>query len=239
MANNNNREERATVVENLDSHLTKAGQTVANNKKIIYICVGVIAAVAAFVLSYLFIYRNPRLQNSWAAYNKVLLMQQKDMTANDSIIAGEYQKVSTNFSGTPAGNVAALAAAQAYYNVKNYDAAIKLLDKISLSEPVLESQAMVLLGDCYVNLEAGKEGKGTKGNYEKALSAYDKAIKIADGNPELVPLDLIKKANVYSHLGQYEKSAACYEEIKTKYPAFQFGSGMDYYIEREKARAGK
>lgn len=239
MASNKNTEEKASVVENLDSHLTRAGQKVAGNKKIIYICVGVIAVVAAFVLSYLFIYRNPRLQNSWEAYNKVLLMQQKDMNANDSIIADQYQKVSTNFSGTPAGNVAALAAAEAYYNVKNYDAAIKLLNKLDLSEPVLQSQAKALLGDCYVNKEAGKEGPNAKGDYSKALESYDKAIKVADGNPELVPLYLIKKANVYNHLGQYDKSLACYEEIKAKYPRYDFGNGIDYYIEREKAYAGK
>ena len=239
MASNKHQEEKATVVENLDSHLTRAGQKVASNKKVIYIGVGVLACVAAFVLSYLFIYRNPRLQNSWAAYNSVRLMQQKDMTANDSIIADQYQKVSTNFSGTPAGNVAALAAAEAYYNVKNYDAAIKLLDRISLSEPVLESQAQALLGDCYVNQEYGKEKGDAKGNYDKALACYDKAIKIAKGNPELVPLYLIKKANIYSHLGQYDKSAACYEEVKEKYPRYNFGNGMDYYIEREKALGGK
>ena len=231
MASSKNKEEKANVVENLDSHLTKAGQKVANNKKIIYVAVGVIAVVAAFVLSYLFIYRNPRLQNSWASYNKVLLMQQKGEIASDSIAAEEYRKVATNFSSTPAGNVAALSAAVAYYNVKNYDAAIKLLEKMGLSDPVLASQGDALLADCYVNKE----------NYDKALSCYDKAIKTAKGNPELVPGYLIKKANVYNHLKQYDKSLACYEEIRDKYPRYTFNNGLDinYYIEREKAFAGK
>ena len=219
------------MVENLDSHLTKAGQRVANNKKIIYICVGIIAVVAAFVLSYLFIYRNPRLQNSWAAYNQVAL-KQLTQQYNDSTAAQEYQKVATNFSSTPAGNVAALSAAQAYYDVKNYQAAIKLLEKLDLSEPILQSQAMGLLGDCYVNTD--KLGE--------ALSAFDKAISIADGNPELVPGFLIKKANIYNFQKQYAKSLACYEEIKSKYPRYTInnnGLDIDYYIEREKALAGK
>ena len=229
MASNKNREE-TTVVENLDSHLTKAGQRVANNKKIIYICVGVIAVVAAFVLSYLFIYRNPRLQNSWAAYNKVLLMQTKG-EANDTVAAQEYQKVSTNFSSTPAGNVAALAAAQAYYRTKNYDAAIKLLEKLDLSDPILQCQSVALLGDCYVNKKA----------YDKALDCFANAIQMADGNPELVPGYLIKEANIYNFQKKYDKSIACYEEIKTKYPTYSFSNGLtiDYYIEREKALAGK
>lgn len=226
----NNKEEKTTVVENLDSHLTRAGQKVANNKKFIFICVGIVAVVAAFVLSYLFIYRNPRLQNSWAAFNKVLLMQQKG-ELNDSTSAAEYQKVSTNFNGMPAGNVAALAAAQAYYKVKNYPAAIKLLEKLDLSEPVLESQAKALLGDCYVNTD----------KFDQAISTFDQAIKIADGNPVLVPVYLLKEANIYNYQKKFDKSLACYEQIKKEYPKYQFADGhdIDYYIEREKAYAGK
>ena len=230
MASNKNKDEKSTVVENLDSHLTSAGMKVANNKKIIFICAGVVAVVAAFVLSYLFIYRNPRLQNSWGAYNKVLLQSMKG-EINDSTAAQEYQKVSTNFSSMPAGNVAALAAAQTYYDVKNYSAAIKLLEKLDLSEPVLQSRAKALLGDCYVNTD----------KFDQAISAFDQAIKIADGNPVLVPVYLLKEATVYNHLKKYDKSLGCYEEIKSQYPNYTFGNGLtiDYYIEREKAYAGK
>ena len=230
MASQKNTEEK-TVVENLDSHLTKAGQKVANNKKIIFISVGVVAVVAAFVLSYLFIYRNPRLQNSWGAYNKVLLQKQRG-EINDTVAAQEFQKVSTNFSSMPAGNVAALSAAQAYYDVKNYSAAIKLLEKLDLSEPVLQAQSKALLGDCYVNTD----------KFDQAIEAYNKAIDIADGNPVLVPAFLMKEATVYNHQKKYDKSLACYEEIKSKYPNYsQFPDGLDieYYIEREKALGGK
>ena len=231
MASKKNREDEATVIENLNSNLTKAGEKVANNKKVIYIIAGAVAVVAAFVLSYLFIFRNPRLQNSWEAYNKVLLMQQKGEIANDTLAAKEYQKVFDTFSSTPAGNVAALAAAEAYYNVKNYDAAIKLLEKLDLSEPNLQSQSRALLGDCYVN----------KKQYDKAIQAFEEAIKIADRNPELVPGYLIKEANIYNAQKKYDKSLACYEQIQKEYPTYSFNNGLDieFYIEREKAYAGK
>lgn len=229
MASKKNIEEKANVVENLNSHLTKAGEKVANNKKIIFICIGVAACVAAFVLSYLFIYRNPRLQNSWEAYNKVLLMQHRDQNMEPAKLGDEFRNVATNFSSTPAGNIAALSAAEAYYDAEKYEDAVKLLTNLGISDPLLKSQAMALKGDCLVNLDKNDE----------ALAAYDEAIQIADGNPELVPGYLIKKANIYSHLKQYDKSLACYEEIKAKYPRYQFGNGIDYYIEREKALAGK
>lgn len=223
-------EEQTNVVENLNSHLTKAGEKVANNKKIIYWSLGIIAAIAAFVLSYIFLYRNPRLNNSWDAYNKVFMMEQKG-ELNDSMRALEYQKVSTNFSGLPAGNMAALSAAEADYDVKKYDEAIKLLEKFDLSQPHLQAQAKALLGDCFVN----------KGQLDQALAAFDEAIKIADGNPELVPYYLFKKANIYNSQKQYAKSLECYEQIKAQYPSYTLSNGrtIDFYIEREKAFAGK
>ena len=198
MASKKHTEEKANVVENLNSHLTKAGEKVANNKKIIYICIGVLACVAAFVLAYLFIYKNPRLQNSWEANNKVLLMSHRDPAMDPAKIGDEFRNVATNFSSTPAGDVAALSAAVAYYDAGKYEDAVKLLDGLGISDPVLKSQACALRGDCLVNLDKNEE----------ALKAFDEAISIADGNPELVPGYLVKKANIYSHLKQYDKSLA-------------------------------
>lgn len=232
MASDKNKKKDQNVVENLNTHLTSAGEKVANNKKIIYIGVGVIAVVAAFVLSYLFIFRNPRIENSWNAYDKVLLQQQKQELANDTAVAQAYQKVADQYGSSDAGQVAKLSAAVAFYDAKKYDDAIKYLEKCDLSEPTLKTQAKVLLGDCYVN----------KKNYSKALSAYEDAIKIADGNPEVVPFTLMKEANVYDAQKQYAKALECYEQIKSDYPNYSLnynGLTIDYFIEREKALAGK
>lgn len=231
MASEKNSNKDQNIVENLNSHLTSAGEKVASNKKIIYIGVGVVAVVAAFVLSYLFIFRNPRLENSWAAYNQVYIQQQKNELQGDSAVATAYQKVADQFGSTDAGHMAALAASQAFYNVKNYDAAIKYLNKADFSEPNLKTQAQILLGDCYVN----------KKDYKKALSCFDDAISTANGNPEQVPYILMKEANVYDAQKQYAKAMECYEKIKSDYPEYSFSNGLtiDYYIEREKALAGK
>ena len=231
MASEKNNETEQTVVDNINSHLTTAGEKVAGNKKIIFWCVGGICVVAAFVLSYLFIYKNPRLENSWNAYNKVQLMEQKGELASDTVAARDYAKVADQYSSTQAGDVAALAAAEAYYNVKDYDAAIKYLDKANLKEPVLATQAMVMAGDCYVN----------KKQYDKAIDAFQSAIKKAEGNPEIVPMILIKEANVYDAQKKYDKALDCYTQIKQSYPRFSLDNGLsiDAYIERARARAGK
>lgn len=231
MASDKKNNKDQNIVENLNTHLTSAGEKVANNKKIIYIAVGVVAVVAAFVLSYLFIFRNPRLENSWAAYEKVYIQQQKMELANDTAVAKAYSQVADQYGSTDAGHAAALAASLAFYNTGNYDAAIKYLDKAKFSEPTLKAQAQTLLGDCYVN----------KKDYGKALGYFEDAIKTADGNPELVPYVLMKEANVYDAQKQYDKALGCYEQIKTDYPDYTFSNGLsiEYYIERVKALAGK
>lgn len=206
MASKNTQEEKKNVVENLDSHLVSAGQKLARNKKIVYICLGVAGAVAAFVLSYFFLYKNPRLQKSWAAYNKVLVENNKG-NMSDADAANEYQTIHSNFSSTPAGNLAALAAAELKYNEGEYDDALNLLEAYKPSEPGLIPQAKALAGDCY----------DSKGDYDQALSCYDEAIELSESNPELVPLYLHKKAHVYAQMKKYGDALSCLEDLKYGY----------------------
>ncbi len=227
MASNKNDIQQENSIDKLNSNLTSASEKIANNKKIIFWVVGIIAVVACFVLSYLFIYRNPRLNKSFEAFNQV------EITAagNDSVAAAQYKKVAQDYSGTDAGKMAALAAAESYYNLGNYKEAVECLDKFSTSEPVLEANALVLKGDCYVNLK----------KYDDALSCYKKALDKADKNEQIAPRVLLKQANVYDEQKKYGDALSCYEQIKKNYPEFRFGNGMniDAYIERAKARSAK
>ena len=72
-SNDKNPQEEANGIENLNSHLTSAGEKLANNKKIIYWAVGIIVLIGAFLAAYFFIYRNPKLNKSYEAYNQVEL----------------------------------------------------------------------------------------------------------------------------------------------------------------------
>lgn len=220
-------EEEQTAIDKLNSNLGSASEKIANNKKIIYIVIGVIAAVAAFVLSYLFIYRNPKLNKAFEAYNQV------EITAlgNDSIASAEYKKVADNYAGTTAGELAALEAAEYNYNLGNYQEALKYIDKFSTPEPVLAANALVLKGDILVELDKNDE----------ALKAFESAVKKADKNPEIVPRVLLKEASIYTAQKKLDKALECYETIKKDYGQFQFGNGMDIdaYIARLKAELAK
>ena len=219
-------EEQGTI-EKLNDNLTSVGTKVAENKKVIFWVVFGVAVVAAFVLSYLFIYRNPRLQHASEEYNQVEITAQ----GNDSIAAAGYKKVADQYHGSEAGNLAALSAGEAYYNMGKYKEAAQYLEKAKIHEPVLAANILVLTGDCYVNLK----------NYDKALDLYEKALKKAGKNEQIAPRVLLKKANVYDEQKKYDAALRCYELIKADYPQYTLGNGMsiDAYIERETARLGK
>lgn len=222
--NQNNQDENA--IEKVNAHLTEAGNKIANNKKIIYWAVGIVVVVAVFILSYIFFYHKPQTQKAFEAYNKV----EMNATGNDSIAAVQYKAVADKFGGD-AGNLAALSAGEALYNEGKYEEAAKYLDKFSSKDPVLGANALVLKGDCFVNLK----------KYDDALSCYEKAIRESDNNPQIAPRTLLKMANVYDEQKKYDKALDCYTTIKNDYPEFQLGNGIgiDAYIERENARLGK
>ena len=227
MASHKEKKHEDLALDRVHSQLTDAGARIADNKKIILIAVAVIVAVGAFVMSYLFIYKNPHVEKAFDEYNQV----ETQPLLSDSIAASQYMNVADRYSGDAAGKLAALSAGELLYNQGRYEEAAHYLKKFSSKDAVLNSNAYVLTGDCYVNLE----------NYDEALSWYKKAIKEADSNPQIVPRVLLKEANVYDEQGNYGKALECYQEIKNSYPEFQFGNGMeiDAYIAREQARLGE
>lgn len=226
MASQNQNQQDENAIDKMNSQLTAAGNRIANNKKIIFWVVGAILVVACFVLSYLFIYRNPRNEKAFEAYNKV----ETTSLGNDSIAAAQYKAVADQY-GNDAGNLAALSAGEALYNQGKYEEAVKYLDKFSSDDAVLNANALVLSGDCFVNLK----------KYDEALGYYQKAISKADGNSQIVPRVLLKEANIYDEQKKFDKALECYNTVKTDFPEFQFGNGLDIdaYIARENARLGK
>lgn len=226
MASHKDNHQEETAVDRMNSHLTDAGARIADNKKIIFIAVGVILVVAAFVLSYLFIYKNPHVEKAFEAYNGI-----ETQVLNDSTAAAQYMEVADTYGSDDAGKLAALSAGEALYNQGRYEEAAQYLKKFSSKDDVLESNALVLTGDCYVNLQ----------NYDEAINYYQKAIRKANNNPQIVPRVLLKEANVYDAQANYGKALECYEQIKNNYPEFQLGNGVeiDAYIAREIARMGE
>jgi len=226
MASQNQNPQEETAIERVNSRLTEAGTKIANNKKIVFWGIGAVVVVAVFILCYLFFYRNPHTQKSYDAYNRVEIS-----AVNDSVAAVQYKQVADKYKGDAAGMLAALSAGESLYNEGKYAEAVEYLKRFDSNDYILNANAMVLTGDCYVNLK----------KYDDALGCYQKAVDEADENPQIVPRALLKQANIYDEQKKYDKALECYMSIKNDYPEFRFGNGIgvDAYIARENARLGK
>ena len=185
------------------------------NKKTVY---GVLAAVI--------IYINVAAAGSRKADDAIA---KADMEQNDSIATSLYAEAAK--AGYKSGNRAKVEMGIRLFNDGKYEEAIKYLDDADIKDDIVAAGVYSLKGDCYVNLDKNAD----------ALKCYDKAIGTADGNTQLVPLFLVKKANVYRAEGDYAKEAAAYKELIDEYPEYVRASQTDIrkFYERAQAQAAK
>ena len=126
---------------------------------------------------------------------------------------------------------AAVNAAIILYQQGKYQEAAKYLEDYSAAGTIVGPASQSLLGDCYVNLK----------QLDKAVGAFDKAIKLSDDNELLAPVFMRKKATVLHELKKYAEEADLYQSLKDNYPAYlsAYSFNVDKYIERANALAGK
>ncbi len=226
MANNKNTApESQNAIDNLNDSLTEMSHKVEDNKKSIIIAIVAVIVVIGAVL----LFQNHRKNNSANADVAIGKADTEMINGNDSIALAQYMKVAD--MGHDAGNRAALNAAILLYEHKNYDEAIKYINKYAPKEAIVGAAALSLKGDCYVNLE----------KYQDAVKAYKEAISQSDNNPYYTPYFMLKLARVYRAQGDSAAELKIYSEIKKEYPAYAASTNLnvDKYIERAKIEAGK
>lgn len=214
-----------TTIEEVNEQITGAVQRVEDNKKMItYVLTGIVAVIL-LVAGYVYLVRNPNI----AKAKEDISVADMALMQNDTAKALEqYLAVADQFSNKPA-NRAHLNAAIMLYQQGKFEQAAKQLEDYDPAGNLIGPASQSLLGDCYVNLK----------QYDKALSAFDKAVKLCDGNELYAPLFILKKATVLHEQGKYADEAAAYQIIKDKYLNFANENrvNVDKYIERANALA--
>ncbi len=227
MAKKKNKETR-TKLEEINDSLSGIEQKFEQHKNIIYWTVMAILIIALIIWAYFKFIYGPNLEKA----NEELAKADKEligyggMMKPDSIAAlKDYEKIAKNYSND-AGNLAKLKAATILYAQGKNKEALKYLEDYSPKGKVVGPGSQALLGDCYVNAK----------QLDKAIAAYDKAIKLADDNKAYVPSFMLKKANVLHSQKKYDEELAIYKEIEENY----YGPGaLDAEIERAKTLGAK
>lgn len=228
MATSDKKQATRTTIDELNEKLSSAEQSVEKNKKmILYVAIALVAVVGLGFWGYYGWYQK-------GVSDTMELIGKADaakMQGLDSVAVKYYQQAA---DGTGKfANRAKLETAIILFNQNKPADALKYLEDYDAEESLIGSMAQVLKGDCNVNLK----------KYDEAVSCYDKAVKVADDNKQLVPYAMYKKAVVLTAQNKHAEAAAIYEEIDTKYPGFaphgQGGLDIQKLMEQEKFRANE
>ncbi len=216
-----------TTLEEVNESLTSAAQRIEDNKKYINWAMIAIAVLALLAIGYIYGIRNPNMKD---AEKMIGDADMELLQGNQDEALKAYEMVADKYSNKPAER-AHLNAAILLYQKGEYEKAIKHLESFEPSDKLVAPASKSLLGDCYVNLK----------KLDKAMSAYDQAISLADGNEVYAPAFMLKKATILHEQKKYAEEAAIYQDIKDNYYLYtqQNRFDVDKYLERANALAGK
>lgn len=226
MAKVNVKEQNAENISKSEAFLLK------NKKTILYAVIALIVIIAGVILYNNFV-KAPREAKASTELAKGQTMFQNQQFAQalngDSTGYAGFVKIASDYSSTPAGNLANLYAGLCYANLDKWEDAVKFLDKYSPADDEMVSPAAVAaLGNAYAHVK----------QLDKAVEALKKAAKMADSqalentNNSLSPTFLIQAATILESQNKKAEALKIYQDIKKKYVNSAVASEIDKYIER-------
>jgi tetratricopeptide (TPR) repeat protein len=220
-------EQEETAGESIQDRLTNLEQYVDQNPKAVMIGGGVIALV---IIALVFVFVKWLPDENLKAQKTMYMAEfafQKDSFAVALNGSGAYKgfaEVADKYSLTKAGNLANYYAGICCLNLKQYDKAIKYLDKFSSSDAIIGALRLNALGDAYA--ETGK--------MDDAVKYYEKAANFSDNN-SYTPYFLLKTGQAFEKQKKYADAKKQYETIRDKYPTSEEGRDIEKYIARASA----
>lgn len=212
-------------LDNINLALSNSEQFIEKYQKPILIAVTVIIIAVCGFLAVRHFYLMPREQQAQAEMYKGVFYFEKDSfqvaaNGNGADFKG-FAAIADDYSFTDAANLASAYAGISFYNLGQYEQAIKYLKKFDADEQMIAPSIIGTIGDSYVNMD----------KFEEGVSYFEKAAKKAD-NEMLSPIYLKKAGIVYEKLNNHKKALEAYQTIKDKYSNSVDAQDIDKYITR-------
>ena len=209
----------------LEEALSKSEQFFENNKKTIFGCLIAIIVIIAGGMLYTTKVAQPRQTKAAEAIfpGETYFINGDYSTALDGDAYGfeGFVELSKQYRNTKAGKLAGLYAGLCYAQLDSMEVAQKYLAKFSGKDQMVAPAAMGALANCYA----------TAGQYNKAISTFEKAAKKANNNL-LSPYFYFQAGLIYESMGKNAQALKTYKMIKAKYPESIESQDIDKYIAR-------
>lgn len=124
-----------------------------------------------------------------------------------------------NYGGTQSGEMARLYLAGAYFELGNYDEALKHFEEYSPHDELTAASRLAGIAGCH---EAKGQYEQAAEYYEKAALNYPKDVAAAER--------LNAAAANYALAGKKDRALELYKKLKKEYPTSAFGRDADRYI---------
>lgn len=211
-----NNEPKTPLVDGAQETQDILARAKTNSKLILGLSIFILAVIAA-ILIWFFVAQNGSRKADEA-------IGRADVAQNDSIALQLYKEAAEH--GYKSGNRAKVEVATRLYQQGKYEEALEYLKDASADDKIVAAGIYTLTGDCYVNLQQPSD----------AIKAFEKAVSKADKNPVIVPVILIKEANVYRAEKNYTAEAKALKTIIDQYPQFMQTSQVDVRKLYERAK---
>lgn len=175
-------------------------------------------------LAYKYLYQNPKEQKAADVIFKAQQYYGVDsfrLALNGDGLNPGFLKISSNYDGTKAGELAHFYAGASYLQLGDAANAIKHLKDFSADSKPVQARAYKLLADAYA--ETGKNGDALN-YYKKAAHAFEEDDQNAS--------EYLFMAGYFAARVMNNKSEAIdlFKELKTKFPRTQYGFDADKYL---------
>lgn len=133
--------------------------------------------------------------------------------------------IADEYGSTPAGNLATFYAANAYYQMEEYDRALELYQAYEKGEDLFGASAYGALGALYEN----------RGDYQQAAEHYEQAAAQYASDFD-TPRYLFQAGRAYEAAEAYDAAISAYRRVINEYPDAQQASLAEQYLARAQAR---
>lgn len=195
--------------EALAKQLTKTEKYLEENKKIVLITIGALAfIISAFFLGRYYLSN----QNNQAQIDMFQAVYYFESDSLDLALNGDgnnygFLDIIDNYGFTKTANLAHFYVGSSYLKKGEYETAIDYLSDFSAEDIVVQARTYALIGDAHMELN----------DFRTASDYYDRAANYKP-NEYLSPLYLVKAAQAYERLMEFESAGDCYERIIKEYP---------------------
>jgi tetratricopeptide (TPR) repeat protein len=211
-------------LKEIESALTKTEQFIEDHQSKMIYGIGIIVLIVVVYLAFTRFYMKPKEKEALSQMYMAEQYFEKDsfnLALNGDGNYLGFLDIIDDYSITPQAKLARYYAGLSYLYLGQFDDAIDYLKGFKTKDILLKPVAFGSLGDAYLE----------KGEKNKALSQYEKAISCSD-NEMTTPLYLMKAGKLSESMNKPEKALQCYTKVKEKYPTTTEGRVVDKYIAR-------